>query len=73
VLLRSERLTLAVAPICGVGLLEQAKQLINSVQSLGVKIRIALFDRGYFSAELINYLNSMGFNYIIQLPAVIRG
>jgi hypothetical protein len=73
VLLHGERLTLAVAPICGVGLLDQVKQLINCVQSLGVKIRIVLFDRGYFSAELINYLNSQGLKYIIQLPAVIKG
>jgi hypothetical protein len=73
VLLDGERLTLAVTPIVKSSLLEQVRQLVNQMLDLGVKIRLILFDRGYFSAELINYLNTLNFGYIIQLPACIRG
>jgi hypothetical protein len=34
---------------------------------------LILFDRGYFSTVLINYLNTLPFGYIIQLPASIKG
>lgn len=73
VLLDGERFTLAVAPIFNASLLEHVRELINHILNIGVKIKMVLFDRGYFSAELINYLNSLGVDYIIQLPASIRG
>jgi hypothetical protein len=73
VLLDGQRFTLAVEPIIKLSLLEHVRQLINQVLDLGVKIRLILFDRGYFSAALINYLNTLPFGYIIQLPASIKG
>jgi len=73
VLLDGERLTLAAIPLAGMSLQEQVKQLLSQIFSLGVKIKLLLFDRGYFSSALINYLNWTSVNYVIQLPAVIRG
>ena len=68
-----QRFTLALEPIIKLSVLEHVRQLINQVLDLGVKIRLILFDRGYFSTALINYLNTLPFGYIIQLPASIKG
>ncbi len=73
VLLDNQRFTLAVEPIIKLSVLEHVRQLINQILTLGVKIRLILFDRGYFSTALINYLNTLPFSYIIQLPASIQG
>lgn len=73
VLLDGQRFTLAVEPIIKLSVLEHVSQLINQILDLGVKIRLILFDRGYFSTALINYLNTLSFGYIIQLPASIKG
>lgn len=73
VLQDGQRLTLAVVPIVKSSLHEQVRQLLNQILDLGVKIKLVLFDRGYFSAELINYLNALGVGYIIQLPASLKG
>jgi len=73
VLLDGQRFTLAVASIVKSSTLEQVRLLINQILDLGVKIRLILFDRGYFSTALINYLNTLPFGYIIQLPGSIKG
>jgi hypothetical protein len=73
VLLDGQRFTLAVEPIIKLNVLEHVRQLINQILALGVKIRLILFDRGYFSTALINYLNTLPFDFIIQLPASIQG
>jgi len=73
VLLDGQRFTLAVEPIVKLSVLEHVRQLINQILGLGVKIRLILFDRGYFSTALINYLNTLPFGYIIQLPSSIKG
>jgi hypothetical protein len=73
VLLDGQRFTLAVQPIDKLSVLEHVRQLISQVLDLGIRVRLILFDRGYFSTALINYLNTLPFDYIIQLPASIKG
>jgi hypothetical protein len=73
VLLDGQRFTLAVEPIIKLSVVEHVRLLINQVLDLGVRVRLILFDRGYFSTALINYLNTLPFGYIIQLPASIKG
>lgn len=73
VLIDGERVTLAVVPLTDGRVLAHVKELITSTFELGVKVKFILFDRGYFSADLINHLNSLAVHYIIQLPSCIRG
>ena len=68
VMLDGQRFTLAVEPIIKLSVVEHVRLLINQVLDLGVRVRLILFDRGYFSTALINYLNTLPFGYIIQLP-----
>lgn len=51
-------------------------ELLKYCQSLFPKIKFALFDRGFYSAELIDYLNSTGLRYHIfvpKKPGVLKG
>ncbi|MCK5025609.1 MAG: hypothetical protein KAS15_03400, partial [Nanoarchaeota archaeon] len=44
--------------------------LLKYCQSLKLKIKFALFDRGFYSAELIDFLSSRKIKYIILVPAL---
>jgi hypothetical protein len=70
VLIDGERITVAVKPIVkGTLLVEQVKDLLNCVQfEHKIKVKLVLLDRGYFSADLLRYLNSTGIDYIMQVP-----
>ncbi len=68
VLLNGERLTLAAVPMLDRCILWHAKRLLDSVFELGLSIELLLFDRGYFSTELINYLNQTGIKFIMHMP-----
>ncbi len=69
VLMDGERLTIAVKPIVkGISLLEHVKDLLNSVLfEHKIKVKLMLFDRGYYSANLLRYLNSLKIDYIMQI------
>jgi hypothetical protein len=68
VLFKRERLTLAVTPMLDRCVLWHVKRLLACVAELGLKIKLLLFDRGYYSTALIRYLDSAGFKYIIHIP-----
>jgi hypothetical protein len=73
VLLDGERLTVAAAPMTNEPLVKHVKKLLTQTSELGVKIKLLLFDRGYYSVDLMRYLDSLGVGYVIQLPSRIKG
>ena len=42
--------------------------LLKYVKSLGMKVDVALFDRGYYSAHLIDFLEAEKLKYLILVP-----
>jgi hypothetical protein len=68
VLVNKERVTLAVAPMLDKCILGHVKRLLDCVLGLGLKIKLLLFDRGYYSTALIRYLDDAGINYIMHIP-----
>jgi len=44
------------------------KQLIDCVFEVGLSIELRLFDSGYFSTELINYLKGANIKFIKHMP-----
>jgi hypothetical protein len=73
VLLNGERVTLAVTPMLDKSLLGHVKRLLQCVFKLGVKVKLLLFDRGYYSADLIRYLDSLGLKYVMHIPWFKKG
>lgn len=68
VLLNGERLTLATVPMLDRCIFLHVKHLLDCVFELGLSIELLLFDRGYFSTELINYLNGSKIKFIMHMP-----
>jgi hypothetical protein len=68
VLLNGQRMTLAVAPMHDRSALGHVKNLLNCTADLGLKVKLLLFDRGYYSIDLIRYLDGCGLKYIIHIP-----
>jgi hypothetical protein len=68
VLQNGERLTLAVVPMLDRCIFWHVKRLIDCVSELGLSVGLLLFDRGYFSTELINYLNGAKIKFIMHMP-----
>jgi hypothetical protein len=68
VLLKGERLTLAVTPMLDRSALWHVKHLLESITTLGLTVKLLLFDRGYYSTALIKYLDECGLRYIIHIP-----
>ncbi len=73
VLLNGERLTLALTPMLDKSLFGHVKRLLEFVFELEVKVKLVLFDRGYYSIELIRYLQGLGVSFVIPLPALLKG
>jgi len=68
VLLNGQRMTLAVAPMLDRSALWHVRHLLTGIAELGLKVKLLLFDRGYYSIDLIKYLESCGLKYIIHIP-----
>jgi len=68
VLVNGERVTLAVVPMLDKCILGHVKHLLNCVFGLGLSIKLLLFDRGYYSVDLLNYLRSSRIKYIMHIP-----
>jgi len=66
------RYTLAITRVeYGDSMKEVAQRLLAIVRRRGVKIRFLLLDKGFFSVEVIKYLQRSGQGFI--MPAVVRG
>jgi hypothetical protein len=68
VLQNGERLTLAAVPMLDRFIFLHVKRLLDCVFVLGLSIELLLFDRGYFSIELINYLKEKDIKFIMHMP-----
>jgi hypothetical protein len=68
VLVNGQRLTLAVTPMLDRCVLWHVKHLLKCVAEVGLAVKLLLFDRGYYSAALIRFLNDCGFKFIIHIP-----
>jgi hypothetical protein len=68
VLKNRERLTLAAVPMQDRRILWHVKHLLDCVFELGLSVELLLFDRGYFSTALINYLKALNIKFIMHMP-----
>jgi hypothetical protein len=68
VLVNGQRLTLAAAPMLSRCILWHVKHLLKNVFELGITVKLVLFDRGYYSTDLIRYLDDAGIKYIMHIP-----
>lgn len=68
VLVNGQRVTLAATPMLGKCVLWHVKHLLERVFELGITVKLVLFDRGYFSTDLIRYLDDAGIKYIMHIP-----
>lgn len=74
---RNKQIPLMALPLLiGEGLAKKTIELLEYCQSLFTGIRLAVFDRGFYIAELIDYLESRRIKYLIYVPekkGAIRG
>jgi hypothetical protein len=68
VLLNGQRLTLAVTLMFDRSALWHVKRLLACIADLGINVKLLPFDRGYYSIDLMRYLDDWGFKYIIHIP-----
>jgi len=68
-IVRNKQIPLMSLPVMvGEGNARPAISLLKYCQTLFKHIRLALFDRGFYIAELIDYLEANGLRYIILVP-----
>lgn len=65
---KGRQIPLMALPVCYGEQVKLTIELLRYCQSLLPKVKFALFDRGFYSAELIDYLNSSGLRYLIFVP-----
>jgi len=66
VVMGDKRLTVAVTPVNNESKVEHVKRLLSKVFELGIKVKILLLDSGYYTVDIINYLNANGINFIMR-------
>jgi Transposase DDE domain len=72
VVLKGRRFTVALTTVArGEPLKEVVRRLLRQACSVGVKPRLLLLDRGFYSVEVIRYLQAARYPFL--MPAVIRG
>ena len=68
VVLNGIRFAIAIIPVIERTALNMVYRLIEIIESFGIRIDVLLMDGGFFSTDLINYLNSIHINFIIHAP-----
>jgi putative transposase len=72
VVLKGQRFTVAVTAVAkGEPLKEVVQRLLKQARSVGVKPRLLLLDRGFYSVDVIRYLQAARHPFL--MPVVIRG
>jgi hypothetical protein len=72
VILKGQRFTVALTAVTkGESMKDVLQRLLKQARSVGVKARLVLLDRGFYSVEVIRYLQSARQPFL--MPAVIRG
>lgn len=76
-IIRNRQIPLMALPLLvGEGAAKKTIDLLEYCQTLFTHIRFAVFDRGFYIAELIDYLESIKIKYLIYVPErgdVIKG
>lgn len=68
-IIRNKQIPLMALPLLvGEGAAKKTIDLLEYCQTLFTRIRLAVFDRGFYIAELIDYLESRHIKYIIYVP-----
>jgi Transposase DDE domain len=71
-LLRGQRFTLALTPVArGEHLEDVLRRLLRRCGRLGIRPRLLLLDRGFYSAGVIRYLQAARYAFLMPLP--LRG
>lgn len=68
---RGEKLTLAVVPVSNNRMEEALEALWPQLQSKGIRIRRLLLDRGFYSASVVDWLQSRNVPFL--MPMICRG
>lgn len=69
---KGERFTVALQAVTkGESLKEVVQDLLKQARSVGVKPRLLLLDRGFYSVDVIRYLQTARYSFL--MPVVIRG
>jgi Transposase DDE domain len=72
VVLKGERFTVALTAVTkGECLKDVVQRLLKQARSVGVKPRLLLLDRGFYSVDVIRYLQAARYPFL--MPVVIRG
>jgi putative transposase len=72
VVLKGQRFTVALTAVTkGESMKDVLRRLLKQARSVGVKARLVLLDRGFYSVEVIRYLQAARQPFL--MPVVIRG
>jgi Transposase DDE domain len=72
VVLKGQRFTVALTAVAkGEPLKDVLQRLLKQARSVGVKLRLLLLDRGFYSVDVIRYLQAARYPFL--MPVVIRG
>jgi Transposase DDE domain len=72
VVLKGQRFTVALTAVAkGEPLKDVVQRLLKQVRSVGVKPRLLVLDRGFYSVDVIRYLQAARYPFL--MPVVIRG
>jgi putative transposase len=72
VVLKGQRFTVALTTVAkGEPLKEVVQRLLKQARSVGVRPRLLLLDRGFYSVDVIRYLQAARYPFL--MPVVIRG
>jgi putative transposase len=72
VVLKGQRFTVALTAVAqGEPLKEVLQRLLKQARSVGVKPRLRLLDRGFYSVDVLRYLQAARYPFL--MPVVIRG
>jgi len=72
VVLKGQRFTVALAAVAkGEPLKDTLQGLLKQARSVGIRPRLLLLDRGFYSVDVIRYLQAARYPFL--MPAVIRG
>ncbi|EQB73199.1 MAG: transposase IS4 family protein [Ferroplasma sp. Type II] len=62
------RFVIVVIPVRERTILSMVSMLLDIIESHGIRISSLLMDGGFYSIDLINYLNSTGMNFVMHAP-----
>ncbi len=68
IVVRNKRFAIAAIPVTERTILDMVVKLLDIIKSHGIRISVLLMDGGFYSIDLINYLISIGMNFVIHAP-----